>query len=349
VAAFSFGPRAPESGADVSFASLAAAGAETVSWDFGDPGSGAANSSTLSTPSHAFSSPGTYTVTLTAANAAGASVRTRTIVVADPIPARVRHAPRRRARARLDRHDLRHRRRRLELLRVGRFGAPRLHARGGGEASTVDLPLAAARRATLADVVQSEFGITNALGSLRLEADGAAASGLRLAGRTYVSTEGGTLGLGAAGLGASDGGAGDRFLANLASTTGYRTNIGAVNRSAAAVSFNVELSDSRGNLLGRNVVSLDAGAQRQWGLTELFPSATGRGLTARISPAGTAPRRSPTPRSPTTPRATRRTTRGLRGRAGRVRARNRGGSPGSRGAFFSSELSIANCTGQPMT
>lgn len=37
-------------------------------WDFGDPGSGASNNSTLSQPTHVFSQPGTYTVTLTVHN-----------------------------------------------------------------------------------------------------------------------------------------------------------------------------------------------------------------------------------------------------------------------------------------
>jgi gliding motility-associated-like protein len=38
----------------------------SLSWDFGDPASGANNSSTLANPTHAFSGPGQYTVTLTA-------------------------------------------------------------------------------------------------------------------------------------------------------------------------------------------------------------------------------------------------------------------------------------------
>ncbi len=40
-------------------------------WNFGDPGSGAANTSTLQNPGHTYSTPGTYTVTLTASNAFG--------------------------------------------------------------------------------------------------------------------------------------------------------------------------------------------------------------------------------------------------------------------------------------
>lgn len=41
------------------------------SWDFGDPASGAANTSTLQNPTHVFAAPGTYTVTLTATNNEG--------------------------------------------------------------------------------------------------------------------------------------------------------------------------------------------------------------------------------------------------------------------------------------
>ncbi|HSI91517.1 MAG TPA: GEVED domain-containing protein [Adhaeribacter sp.] len=53
-------------------------------WDFGDTGSGANNTSTLQNPSHTFSGPGTYTVTLTACNANGCSsplIRTNLITV----------------------------------------------------------------------------------------------------------------------------------------------------------------------------------------------------------------------------------------------------------------------------
>ncbi len=38
---------------------------DTYNWNFGDPGSGANNTSTLASPSHTFTAPGTYTVTLT--------------------------------------------------------------------------------------------------------------------------------------------------------------------------------------------------------------------------------------------------------------------------------------------
>ena len=51
------------------------------SWDFGDPASGAANTSSLQNPSHTYSSVGSYTVTLTATNAGGGDVVVKAGVV----------------------------------------------------------------------------------------------------------------------------------------------------------------------------------------------------------------------------------------------------------------------------
>jgi PKD repeat protein len=48
------------------------------SWDFGDPGSGADNTSTLQNPSHTYAADGSYTVKLTVTNATGTNTKTRT-------------------------------------------------------------------------------------------------------------------------------------------------------------------------------------------------------------------------------------------------------------------------------
>ncbi|MES2589698.1 MAG: gliding motility-associated C-terminal domain-containing protein [Bacteroidota bacterium] len=50
---------------DVSFTNLSTNCSTTYLWDFGDPASGNSNNATSNTPIHTFSSPGTYTVTLT--------------------------------------------------------------------------------------------------------------------------------------------------------------------------------------------------------------------------------------------------------------------------------------------
>ncbi|MEO7445001.1 MAG: gliding motility-associated C-terminal domain-containing protein [Ferruginibacter sp.] len=56
--------------------------ATAYSWNFGDPGSGTANLSTLPNPSHSFSAPGSYTVSLSVQYANGPSASsTKTIVI----------------------------------------------------------------------------------------------------------------------------------------------------------------------------------------------------------------------------------------------------------------------------
>ncbi|KAA9332661.1 GEVED domain-containing protein [Adhaeribacter soli] len=62
----------------VSFTDLSANGPTSWTWNFGDPNSGASNTSTLQNPTHTFSAPGTYTITLTACNAGGCNTVTKT-------------------------------------------------------------------------------------------------------------------------------------------------------------------------------------------------------------------------------------------------------------------------------
>lgn len=60
----------------VNFSDASIAGVGTVnswSWNFGDPASGANNTSAVQNPSHVFSAPGTYTVTLTVGNSQNCS------------------------------------------------------------------------------------------------------------------------------------------------------------------------------------------------------------------------------------------------------------------------------------
>lgn len=58
----------------VSFTDLSGVCASAYQWNFGDPTSGSANTSTLQNPTHTYSSPGTYDVTLVASNTCSAPV-----------------------------------------------------------------------------------------------------------------------------------------------------------------------------------------------------------------------------------------------------------------------------------
>jgi PKD domain len=66
--------------ADDSTPGLGAAPIVGWDWDFGDPGSGTQDSSIAQNPSHTFSAPGKYTVTLTVTDANGLSSTTRQVV-----------------------------------------------------------------------------------------------------------------------------------------------------------------------------------------------------------------------------------------------------------------------------
>ncbi len=75
---FSGSPTTGNAGLNVSFTDSSAGGPTSWAWDFGDPGSGVANTSTSQNPSHAYAADGTYTVKLTATNTNGSTSKTRT-------------------------------------------------------------------------------------------------------------------------------------------------------------------------------------------------------------------------------------------------------------------------------
>ena len=285
-AAFSYGPRLPVAAEEVHFEDLSAGSFSTRHWDFGDPDSGAGNTSEADAPTHSFAGPGTYTVRLTLANDGGSSTRTRDVTVTASPGSRTATIP-------VVGHVLGATGTTfLSDVSIGNPASASVAARlvfspsGGDPPLESTLTLAAGETRLLADVVSSEFGASNALGSLRVETEGTPPAALRLSGRTYVQEGGATLGFGAAGLSAADALTGDRFVSNLAISEGFRTNLGAMNGTDGDQAFVIHLLDGAGNILGKSTRSLAPGQQQQWSLSQLFPAASGTGLTARIVPAG---------------------------------------------------------------
>lgn len=86
VANFVFTPAAPTAGVTVQFNDTSTGGPTSWSWSFGDPGSGASNTSTSRNPSHVFAAPGVYTVTLSASNAGATGLRNHAVTVASAAP-----------------------------------------------------------------------------------------------------------------------------------------------------------------------------------------------------------------------------------------------------------------------
>ena len=70
----------------VQFTDQSTNGANAWSWDFGEPSSGSANTSTLRNPSHLYSTDGPHTVTLVASNVNGPSQPATATITVDPAP-----------------------------------------------------------------------------------------------------------------------------------------------------------------------------------------------------------------------------------------------------------------------
>jgi PKD repeat protein len=283
-ASFSFGPRSPVAGEEVLFEDRSAGSPSSREWDFGDPSAGPSQDGPAKT-SHVYAEPGTYTVRLTVSNAGGSSTRTREVTVASspgsrrvilPVAGHVRGAA-----GSTYFTDLA-----VENPTGDAVSARIVFTSGDDPPLEAPLLLGPGESRVLADVVATQFGVDDAIGSIRVETDGAPPAPLRLACRTYLDAGGSTLGLGTVGLSSADETRGELYLSNLAMSEAFRTNVGAVSSSAEAQTFTVELRDGSGNILGRRNLSLPPGAQKQWALSQLFPGVTGAGLTLRVVPLG---------------------------------------------------------------
>lgn len=79
IASFTWSPASPTTATPVSFTDTSSPVPVTWTWDFGDPASGSADTSTAQNPMHTFSAAGQYPVTLTVS---GGSVAQGLVVVA---------------------------------------------------------------------------------------------------------------------------------------------------------------------------------------------------------------------------------------------------------------------------
>ena len=78
---YSFSPPDPTPGTAVQFTDASTGPPLSWTWNFGDPGSGSANSSSLRNPTHYFLSAGTYAVSLTVSNGGGSTTATHSVTV----------------------------------------------------------------------------------------------------------------------------------------------------------------------------------------------------------------------------------------------------------------------------
>lgn len=139
--------------------------------------------------------------------------------------------------------------------------------RFGAATRTVSLAGRASR--VVADVLQSEFGLTTGGGALQLTWEGAAPV---ITSRTYTTTAGeGTYGQSIEPVASW----GNRVSVNGMRNDGsYRSNVGFANGGSETEVFSVTLLSPSGTELARTTLTLAAGQQSQSALAGLFPNVT---------------------------------------------------------------------------
>lgn len=283
LADFIWSPLNPRPGEPVFFSDRSSGSPTEWSWKFGNRGS-----STLQNPTHVFPQASTVTVTLTSRNSADRSTRRRKVVISGaggetangartvPVAGHVRGQD-----GRTFLTD-------VQIENPGDAPASATLAfqpRDGSSPAPIALDLAPRETRNVTDPVLGLFGLTDSLGALRLDWTGGPSSGLRMTSRTYTLEGDGTLGQAAAGFASSEDPRASRYVTGVARNDSFRTNLGAVNDSSDFESFQVVLRAADGPVLGESaVMGLAPGRQTQIAISDLFPAATGEGLTAEIRP-----------------------------------------------------------------
>lgn len=241
VAEFAFAPSSPMAGQTVSFSDASTGSPTSWAWSFGDGGT-----STAQNPTHAFATPGTFSVALTATNAGGSNTRTQSVTVAgQPAVAGTWLLPSS-ARAGgvnafwttdLVVMNLAAEPASVRLKFLGHTGAGSV-----GPEMTYTIPAHATQ--TFTDVLSTVFGVTSDWGPILVRST---VSTLVVQGQTWTpAAGGGTYGQSVPALGAAETvGATARAIAGVWQGAGFRTNLVLANlkESSATVSMSLLLPD----------------------------------------------------------------------------------------------------------
>ena len=268
-AAFDFTPSSPNNGDTVSFFDRSGGSPSSWSWSFGDGGSSAQQN-----PTHAYTIPGSYTVTLTARNAVSSSVVSHQVVVAAPAAFHSLVS----AAAQTNGAGGSVWRTELTIFNAGgesAFGQFIFLPGAGGSVVARPLYLAPRQSITLGNALLDLFGMASGAGALAIEAQSAASTpNLKITSRTFTTGSVGTYGQAVPQV--SDGELQQSlFLTGMESDAAFRTNVGLVNRSNAPVGASLTLVDGNGNTLGTSTVVVPASNFSQASLASFFPSVNG--------------------------------------------------------------------------
>jgi PKD repeat protein len=270
VAAFKASSSAPTAGANVTFTDQSTGSPTSWSWSFGDGGL-----SSSKNPVHVFATAGTYTVSLTAANATSSSVTTKQIAVAEAAAYRSLIS----VAAQTDGVGGTSWRTELTMFNAGAQGASvkvLFLPAGGGVPVTQTAFLAAHQSQTYTNALLDLFAIPSGAGALAVEASSAGANAdLRITSRTFTTSADGTYGQSVPDV-APTSLAKTLYITGIKSGADYRTNIGLVNRASSAVTTTLTLFSATGGTTVTKVVMLPANSFQQTSLAAYFPDVEGR-------------------------------------------------------------------------
>ena len=273
-AAFDLSPSPANAGDSISFFDRSSGSPSAWSWQFGDGAT-----SNAQNPVHAFTLPGTYTVTLTVFNAVSSSAFSRPVTVNPLAPARSLVS----VTAQTDGAGGSVWRTELTIFNAGNEAASGQFVfvpGAGGSVQTRPLYLAPRQSLTFGNALLDIFGMPSGAGAVSIEATSPSSTpNLKVTSRTFTTGSSGTYGQGVPNVDPADLQQ-TLFLTGLESDTDFRTNIGLVNRSDSAVSIALQLLDSIGGVVGNGSVSVPPDTFEQTPLTALFPAAAGRGYGA---------------------------------------------------------------------
>ena len=264
VAAFDT-PASASIGTPIAFTDRSTGAPSAWQWSFGDGGT-----STLQHPAHVYGAPGTYTVTLTAWNAAGSGQMSKQVTVSAMVPYRGLIS----AAAQTAGIGGTSWRTELSLYNAGLEGA---------DVTLTFLPtmarktvhLAARQSVTYANTLLDAFGLSAGAGAVTIDAQSAGSSAqLRVTSRTFTGGANGTYGQSVPDVQPSQLGR-TLYLTAMKSSDAFRTNVGLVNRAEAQLAATLTLYGRSGDVIATKDVTLPAGSFQQSALWALFPEING--------------------------------------------------------------------------
>ncbi len=264
-ASFDFAPSGGRVGEGLAFADRSGGSPDRWSWSFGD-----GQASNARNPVHVFSAPGSYTVTLTAANAGSSSTASRSVSISSAIvPFRSLVS----ASAQTTGAGGTFWRTELTLFNAGSEGvsisAIFIPAAGGSPQSR-SLFLAPLRSISYANALVDLFSIGSGAGAIAIEASSATASPLiKVSSRTFTTGGTGTYGQGVQDVTDKDLGQ-TLYLTGMSSNASYRTNLGFVNKSPFPVSVSMTLHNASGTTIGVANAVIPANQYQQNSLATYF-------------------------------------------------------------------------------